>query len=66
MLPFVDKCHELEIPVLVMNPNFNRDENGVKIPFSGQHATYVWEKYIKDSGFTEVSVVAHSAGGGHL
>ena len=66
MLPFVDKCHELEIPVLVMNPNFNRDEHGVKIPFSGQHATYVWEKYIKDSGFTEVSVVAHSAGGGHL
>ena len=29
-----------------------------------QHATFVWDKYVKDSGFDQISVVAHSAGGG--
>jgi len=25
MLPFIDLCRKLDIPVLVMNPNYNRD-----------------------------------------
>ena len=68
MLPFMDICRDLNIPVLVMNPNLNSDpETGVTIPFSGSmsdHAVYVWEKYVKDSGFDQISVIAHSAGGG--
>ena len=68
MLPFVDRCYELGIPVLVMNPNFSSDpESGVGIPFSrsmGEHAAYVWEKYVLNSGFDQICIVAHSAGGG--
>ena len=51
-----------------MNPNLASDpETGIGVPFSrtmGQHASYVWEHYIKDSGFDQISIVAHSAGGG--
>ena len=25
MLPFIDLCRKIDIPVLVMNPNYNRD-----------------------------------------
>ena len=68
MLPFVDVCRDLNIPVLVMNPNLNSDpETGVSVPYStsmAEHACYVWDKYVKDSGFDKISVVAHSAGGG--
>ena len=28
-----------------------------------QHAVEVWSTYVKDSGFANVSIVAHSAGG---
>ena len=53
-----------------MNPNFASDpETGVTIPFSqtmSDHAVYVWEKYVKDSGFDQISIIAHSAGGGCL
>ena len=53
-----------------MNPNNNRDKKtGVVIPYSHtmtDHAAWVWEKYIKDSGFDQISIVAHSAGGGCL
>ena len=35
MLPFIDKCRDLGIPVLVMNPNYNEDpESGVSVPYS--------------------------------
>jgi len=68
MLPFVDRCYELGIPVLVMNPNFGSDpETGVGIPHSrsmAEHAAFVWDKYVLNSGFDEICVVAHSAGGG--
>lgn len=70
MLPFIDKCREKGIAVLVMNPNYTRcPETGAIIPYSdtmSNHAVHVWEKYVLDSGFTEVYVVAHSAGGGCL
>ena len=70
MLPFTAKCRELGIAVLVMNPNYNRDpETGASIAFNrsmGEHANFVWEQYVKDSGFDQISIVAHSAGGGCL
>jgi len=57
------------LPVLVMNPNFNHDaETGQAIPYSSdmsEHARWVWE-YIRESGFDNVDIVAHSAGGGCL
>lgn len=70
MLPFIDLCHNLSIPVLVMNPNMSTDpETKEQIPFSTSmdvHAIYVWNKYVMGSGFDHISVVAHSAGGGCL
>lgn len=68
MLPFLTVCNRLQIPVLVMNPNLSRDPaTGASIPGSqrmDQHAVFVWNSYVKDSGFNKISIVAHSAGGG--
>ena len=45
MLPFIDLCRNLSIPVLVMNPNMSTDpETNQEIPFSQTmdvHAVYV-------------------------
>ena len=53
-----------------MNPNYNRDpETGAIVPYSHSmtdHAVFVWDKYVKDSGFEDICVVAHSAGGSCL
>ena len=51
-----------------MNPNLNRVDEQI-IPYSQDmvtHAVWVWEKYVKNSGFGKIDVVAHSAGGGCL
>jgi hypothetical protein len=70
MLPFIDICKRKGISVLVMNPNYNRDpETGAIVPYSHSmtdHAVFVWDKYVKDSGFEDICVVAHSAGGSCL
>lgn len=70
MLPFIDICKSLDIAVLVMNPNYNRDpDTGVSIPHSytmTEHAAFVWDKYVVNSGFEDICVVAHSAGGACL
>jgi len=67
MLPFVEKCKEQGIPLLVMNPNYNEDPTtGQQIPHNEDmeaHALWMWQHYVVNSGFTDVSVVAHSAGG---
>lgn len=51
-----------------MNPNYNRDpKTGVTCPFSqsmSDHAVNVWSKYISVPDYSNVHVVAHSAGGG--
>ena len=68
MLPFLKIAQKLEIPVLVMNPNLNRVDDTI-IPYSQNmqvHAVWVWDKYVKDSGFKSIDIVAHSAGGGCL
>ena len=53
-----------------MNPNYNRDPNtGTTCPYSqsmDSHAVHVWNNHVLNSGYTEVYVVAHSAGGGCL
>ena len=67
MLPFLSVCRDLNIPVLVMNPNANFDPTSREaIPLGMQHEKYVWGRYVKDSGFDQISIVAHSAGGGGL
>ena len=69
MLPFLEAAMTRGIPVLVMNPNINHDpETGQAIPFNGDmsdHARWVWE-YMRESGFDQIDIVAHSAGGGCL
>jgi len=46
MLPFIEKCKSQGIPVLVMNPNYQKDPvSGETIHFSNNmetHAAYVW------------------------
>jgi len=53
-----------------MNPNYSRDPStGAMIPGCSsmdKHAVFVWNQYVKDSGFDRISIVAHSAGGGCL
>ena len=67
MLPFIDLAKRLNLAVLVMNPNYTSDpETGIPIPNSNSmvdHALFVWENYVLNSGFEDICVVAHSAGG---
>ena len=67
MLPVIQRCQQLDIPVLVMNPNYDRDpETNKNVPFSdnmNEHALFVWEKYVLNSGFDQIDVIAHSCGG---
>ena len=67
MLPFLETCKNKDIPVIVMNPNYNRcPQTGHMVPYShtmSDHASWVWDKYVRNSGFDEIYVVAHSAGG---
>ena len=70
MLPIVDLCQRKGIAVLVMNPNYNRDpETGSIVPYSqtmSDHAMFVWERYVLPSGFENICIIAHSAGGSCL
>ena len=67
MLPFIERSQALDIPVLVLNPNCNSDPRTNQAVFQFDtaldHAVWVWEKYVKDSGFDKIHIVAHSAGG---
>ena len=67
MLPIIDACRDANIPVLVMNPNYNQDpETKSIIPHCHtmvDHAKFVWKTYVEPSGFNKISVLAHSAGG---
>mmetsp|Transcript_5506 Transcript_5506/g.8631 ORF Transcript_5506/g.8631 Transcript_5506/m.8631 type:complete len:145 (+) Transcript_5506:1397-1831(+) len=68
MLPQVEwAVKEKGYPVLVMNPNYNRDPaTGQKVPLGGtmeEHATLVWEKFVEPSRFSRILILAHSAGG---
>ena len=50
-----------------MNPNYNVDpKTGYKVPLNDtmeNHACHVWKNYIENSGFNNIIVIAHSAGG---
>jgi hypothetical protein len=49
-----------------MNPNQNTSHNGKSIPFNGSmtsHACHVWEQFVEPSGFENILLIAHSAGG---
>ena len=50
-----------------MNPNYNVDpKTGKKIPLNdtmAKHAVHVWQNYVINSGFKNILVLAHSAGG---
>ena len=50
-----------------MNPNYTCDpETREPIPLSASmdsHAMNVWGKYVKNAGFRQIHIIAHSAGG---
>ena len=65
MLPQVSWAAAKGYPVLVMNPN-QSETDGVAVPHSSsmeEHCTHVWGNYIVNSGFKNLLVLAHSAGG---
>jgi hypothetical protein len=70
MLPLIDRCVSKGIAVLVMNPNQWTDEaTGKKIPLSStmrEHSLNVWKHIVDKSGFDQLDVIAHSAGGACL
>lgn len=55
MLPFLEYAQRERIPVLIMNPNYNRDPvTGDVIPFSetmADHCVNVWRTYVENSNF---------------
>lgn len=68
MLPQVDWAvnHKSKFAVLIMNPNEEEDEKGEQIPFQqdmADHACFIWKNYIENSGFKNIRIIAHSAGG---
>ena len=67
MLPQVDWAVNVAgIPVIIMNPNQSSPAAKTaaqKPQMMHDHANAVWTKYILPSGFTNLLVIAHSAGG---
>jgi len=65
MLPFVERCGE--ISVLIMNPCSSHDPSKeFQLTDSmTEHAFFVWDNYVKSSGFEEICIVANREGG-HL
>ena len=59
MLPQIKWAIDHKFAVLVMNPNHGADGSNMQT-----HACDVWNKYVKNSGFTNIYIIAHSAGGG--
>lgn len=67
MLPQIEAAKNLNIPVLVMNPSQIQDPldsavTGVS-KSAKEHSTFVWDRYVKDSGFTKIDIICFSAGG---
>lgn len=67
MLPLIDLCKKKGIAVLVMNPNEWKDsKTGKEVPLSSgmkEHTENVWRYVVDKSGFDQLYVIAHSAGG---
>lgn len=62
MLPQVDwAVNEKNYGVLIMNPGTNSEEE----PFEDmcEHALYVWDRYVTDSGFDRIFLLVFAAGG---
>ena len=43
-----------------MNPNYAKD------PEPGYHENGIWKKYVENSGFGKIFIIAHSYGGYRL
>lgn len=65
--PYIRKAEEEGFGVIVLNTNYNRDQNGDKIPSSEEpekHGVNVWKNLVKNlNENTKVAIVAHSYGG---
>lgn len=70
MIPDIEFAQNYGFSVLVMNPNYSKDEKGNsvdgKVRGMNRHSTYVWNTYVEDGACPaeEIFIVAHSAGGG--
>ena len=71
MLPQLDwAVNHNKYAAIVMNPNqcFKAAEQGLKVSSKGmaEHAEYVWKTFVEKSGFENLLLIAHSAGGGSV
>ncbi|KAJ1531847.1 hypothetical protein ONE63_000498 [Megalurothrips usitatus] len=68
-IPYIERARALGYAVLVLNTNDNvRVVGDERIPIKGssspiEHATWVWENYVKQAKAKKIAVVAHSFGG---
>ena len=69
MIPDIEWAQNNNYSVLVMNPNYTKDEDGnfvdKKVRGMGRHASYAWEKFVENGvcPAKQLYVIAHSAGG---
>ena len=69
MIPDIEFAQKYGFSVLVMNPNYTKDEEGnsvdKQVKGMNAHSLYVWENFVEENNCPakELFIVAHSAGG---
>lgn len=69
MIPDIEFAQNNGFSVLVMNPNYTKDEKGnsvdKQVKGMNTHSLYVWENFVEENicPAKELFIVAHSAGG---
>ena len=69
MIPDIEFAQKNGFSILVMNPNYSKDEDGnavdSKVRGMNRHSNYVWDTFVEDDACPakEIFIVAHSAGG---
>lgn len=70
MIPDIEFAQAYGFSVLVLNPNYNKNEKGEKVDSlirgMNHHSNYCWENFVENGKCPakEIFMVAHSAGGG--
>ena len=69
MIPDIEFAQKNGFSVIVMNPNYDEDENGICVddliePMT-KHTNYVWDNFVENGKWPakEIFIIAHSAGG---
>lgn len=68
MLPFVHMAQQENYSIIILNPNFNRDQTNPRVKIDKNenaisHSKYVFEQFIRKSPARNWCIVGHSCGG---